>query len=195
MLSRPQMNRVKRLFLYPSPTSLKITVSSGLPTGWHVLSPLFSVSKWSGKNLLWKSLSLVQTVFTELCQGVMKWAIISLHQRVRFHKVHALINGLLPLKQGSESPLSLLGSGLHLMPALLFLWQFNEPIQRSQPTENGSFFFLFFYSLWDEPAHTGGTAFTTCSHEPGRCLGWDASWWERRGRSAQHTITSAAASR
>lgn len=143
MLSRPQMNRVKRLFLYPSPTSLKITVSSGLPTGWHVLSPLFSVSKWSGKNLLWKSLSLVQTVFTELCQGVMKWAIISLHQRVRFHKVHALINGLLPLKQGSESPLSLLGSGLHLMPALLFLWQFNEPIQLSQPTENGSFFSCF----------------------------------------------------
>lgn len=139
MLSRPQMNRVKRLFLYPSHTSLKITASSGLPTGWHVLSPLFSVSKWSGKNLLWKSLSLVQTVFTELCQGVMKWAIISLHQRVRFHEVHALVNSLLPLKQGSEPPLSLLGRGLHLMPALLFLWQFNEPIQLSQLTENGSF--------------------------------------------------------
>lgn len=53
------------------------------------------------KNLLWKSRRLVEIIFTELCQGVMKWAIISLHQRVRFHQVHALVNALLPLKQGS----------------------------------------------------------------------------------------------
>lgn len=35
----------------------------------------------------------------------MKWAIISLHQRVRFHQVHALVNALLPLKQGRVSSL------------------------------------------------------------------------------------------
>lgn len=103
MLSRPQINRVKRLFLYPSHTSMKITASSDLPTGWHLLYPQ-SQNDLEKKNVLWKSLRLVQIIFTELCQGVMKWAIILLHQRVRFHQVRALVNVLLPLKQVSSLP-------------------------------------------------------------------------------------------
>lgn len=65
-----------------------------------------SQSDLENKNLLWKSLRPVQIIFRELCQGVTKWAIISLHQRVRFHQVHALVNALLPLKQGSLLSLS-----------------------------------------------------------------------------------------
>lgn len=53
MLSRLQMNRVKRLFLYPSCTSMKITASSNLPTGWHLLHPL-------SLNMIWKIKSPVK---------------------------------------------------------------------------------------------------------------------------------------
>lgn len=114
MLSRPQIDRVKRLFLYPSHTSMKITASSDLPTGWHLLYPLSLKIILKTKNLLWKSLRLVQIIFREVCQGMMKWAIISLHQRVRFHQVHALLNALLPLKQGRVS--SLAPGQLSLLP-------------------------------------------------------------------------------
>lgn len=94
---------------------------------------------------------------------------------MRFHKVRALVNGLLPLKLGSESPLSLLGSGLHLhlMPALLFLWKFDVTIQLAQMTVNGTFFFfcLIFYSLWDESAHAGVT-----EHSQHAVMNQDRAW-------------------
>lgn len=159
MLSRPQMNRVKRLFLYPSHTSLNITISSDLPTGWHILSPLFSVSEWCGKNFLWKLLRLIQIILTGLCQGVMKWAIVSLHQRVRFHKVHPLMACYRWNRAASllspfwavvfiSTQCQLCCSSDNLMSQFSSLnWQ---------KTVN-FFSCLIFYSLWDEPAHAGVT--------------------------------------
>ena len=84
------------------------------------------------------------------------------------------LSGLLPPKQGNESPLALLGSGLHLhlMPALLLLWQFDEPIQLTQPMENGLVFSCFiFYSLWNELAHTGVT-----EHSQHAVMNQDHAW-------------------